>query len=1164
MQNRPINTFLPILFCVFVSFQSQSQNITESVFSEGLIYRISIPQTGIYQLTYDQLLNETSIDVNNINPNNIHIYGNQGGLVPISNSDSRADDLVENSILITGANDNSFDSGDMILFYAEGADRQITQTNRDSTIDMSFEKNIYDFNNYYYIKVDNTPGKRIETTPTVQSPVYRDVSQVLIRHEEERENLLGQFIGTQGSGQQWFGETFTNERFQDFSESFNIPNLVEGDNAEVSMVFAGRSETFGEVLLNVNGQTTSQPISVVDLGESETIYARSVTLDQTVSVGSTQNISVEYAPTSSESQAWLDYIEMRTNKWNRLESTPIHIYNTDKLIIQQPADGYAIDTRGNNLVIWDISEHGNVSEVSYEAINGGAQFGFNPEGIVKQFMAFDMESTFMTPNFSGEIPNQNLHGITSTDMVILYYDDSQQAAEALAEHRSNRDGLTIETVHINQVYNEFAGGKQDPVAVRDFMRMLKQRDANFRYLLLMGDATYDYRGIYGIPQQNFIPTYQTMVSLHPINAFPTDDFFGLLSEDEGDYRLSGTLDIAIGRIPSKNAEEAMGVVNKIIHYETSPNRFGNWRSTIGFGADDVDAAWDTVHLRDSDQIAENTEDNHPCLNQNKIYWDSFVQEATPGGARYPDANRRLTETLDDGNLVFTYLGHGGPRGLSQERVLQISDVSSWTNLDNLPLFITATCSFTGFDEPELVSAGEHLILNPAGGAVAIFTTVRAVFASQNRRLTESVFETLFERTQGLPSRLGDIMTNGKNELTENTTANVDNTRKFLLIGDPSMTLALPSHNVTINQFNNEDLRSSVDSSGLVLTQVDTLGALGRASFQGEITRFHDDTPVTDFNGKIFMTIFDKSTTLSTLVNDGMGPPLSFDVTQNVLYKGSASVTNGQFDISFVLPLDIDFEFGPGKVQFYATDEATVDAHGCYDGLIIGGTSDNNVSDNLGPDIDIFFDDKSFTPGGETGVEPLLIVDLADENGINLSTTSIGHDIIATLEATEERIVLNEFYEPSIDKIGEGTVTYQMSELEEGPHRIYVKAWDILNNSNEEAMDFLVVRNQDGMLSNILNYPNPLSTSTQFLFDHDFRGGSLDISVDIFTLSGQLIKTIQETRGASGRTVDGITWDARDDGGNVLPSGLYLYKINVTSPERGETRESEVLKMVIIN
>ena len=233
-------------------------------------------------------------------------------------------------------------------------------------------------------------------------------------------------------------------------------------------------------------------------------------------------------------------------------------------------------------------------------------------------------------------------------------------------------------------------------------------------------------------------------------------------------------------------------------------------------------------------------------------------------------------------------------------------------------------------------------------------------------------------------------------------------------------------------------------------------------------------------------------------------------------------------------------------------------------MIIGGTSDNTISDNLGPEIDIFFDDRSFTPGGETGVEPLLLVDLADENGINLSTTSIGHDIIATLEANEERIVLNEFYEPSIDRIGEGTVTYQMSELEEGPHRIYVKAWDILNNSNEEAMDFLVVRNQDGMLSNILNYPNPLSTSTQFLFDHDFRGGSLDISVDIFTLSGQLIKTIQETRGASGRTVDGITWDARDDGGNVLPSGLYLYKINVTSPERGETRESEVLKMVIIN
>ena len=1161
MQNKSINIFLAVTIGLLIGFQANSQNTTESVLAQGSIFQVAIPQTGIYQITYDQLLNETNIDVNNINPKNIHIYGNQGGLLPISNSSLRADDLVENNIFISGEADNSFDSGDFILFYAEGGDRLRTNVEDNR---LEFEQNIYDNNNYYYIKVENTPGQRIQATPFVSSPNYQEFSEVIIRHEEERENLLGQFISTQGSGQKWFGETFTNERSQDFSETFNIPNLVQSDDAEVTMAFAGRSETTAEVMLNVNGQTFRQNISTVDLGELESIYAKEVTLSQNVEIRASQSVSVDYSPTSAESQAWLDYIEMRTNIWNRLGSSPIHLYNTQNNT--QFIDGFSIETNANQLVIWDISAHGNVAQMGFEAIGGGARFGYDTEGQIKRFMAFDMNGQFMTPEFRGEIANQNLHGITSTDMVILYFDESQQAAEELAQHRQSQDGLNISTIHINQVYNEFAGGKQDPIAIRDLMRLLKDRDDNFRYLLLLGDATYDYRGVYSnLPQQNFIPTYQTAESLHPIDAFPTDDFFGLLSDNEGNTGLSGTLDIAIGRIPAKTAEEAMAVVNKIIHYDTNPNRFGDWRSTIGFGADDVDAPWDTVHLRDSDQIARNTQDEHPCFNQNKIYWDSFVQEATPGGARYPDANRRLTETLDKGNLVFTYLGHGGPRGLSQERVLQIADVSNWTNLDNLPLFITATCSFTGFDEPELVSAGEHLILNPAGGAVAIFTTVRAVFASQNRRLTESVFETLFERTQGLPSRLGDIMTNGKNELTENTSGNVDNTRKFLLIGDPSMTLALPSHNVTVEQFNNEELRTSVDSSGFVTPQLDTIGALGRASFQGQITRFHDDTPVTDFNGKIFMTVFDKPSTLNTLVNDGLGNPLSFDVVQNVLYKGSASVTNGEFDISFILPLDIDFEFGPGTVQFYATDDTSVDAHGCYDGLVIGGTSDNNISDNLGPEIDIFFDDRSFTAGGETGPDPLLLVDLADENGINLSTTSIGHDITATLEDPNgDRIVLNEFYEPSLDRIGEGTVTYQMEELEEGPHRIYIKAWDILNNSNEEAMDFVVVRNQEGMLSNIFNYPNPFSTSTRFLFDHDLRGGTLDIVINIFTLSGKLIKTIEESRSGSGRRVDDVLWDARDDFGNRLANGVYLYKINASSPELGESRESDFMKMVIIN
>ena len=805
------------------------QNKTESVFADGTVYQMTVPFTGIYKVTYQQIADNTDIDVASINPKNIHIYGNPGGLLPLENSLERVDDLAENTVFVSGEDDNSFDPGDFVLFYAEGGDRL-----RNTGSDLVFEKNVYDPNNYYYLKVENTPGLRILTTPSVASNSYSPHSDVLIRHEDDRENLLAQFVSTQGSGQNWFGETFTNQRSQDFSSFFDNPNIVVGQPATISLAFAARSETRSEVALNVNGLRFTENLLSVDLGNIESLYADAGVIEQTFQTSNNMSISVDFEPTSNDSQGWLDYIQLRTRQWNRINSQPILLYDTSS--VSSSTFGFSIENAGNDLMVWDISSHGNVTNITPERAGNDFEFGYNTSSSLSTFAAFDLNGEFQTPTFNGVIENQNLHALERVDMVILYYSESRQAAFDLAEHRRANDGLVVIPVNINHVYNEFAGGKQDPVAIRDMMRMLHLRDDNFRYLLLLGDASYDYRGIYdNVPKQNFIPTFQTTNSIHPLNAYPTDDYFGLLSEDEGSASLTGTLDIATGRIPSKSSQEAQAVVDKIIHYDTNPSRFGDWRSTVGFGADDVDAAWDTVHLRDTDAIAENLRDENPCIDQEKVYWDSFVQEATPGGARYPTANQALTDNINKGNLVFTYLGHGGPNGLSQERVLQISDVSNWNNIDNLTLFITATCSFTGFDEPDIVSAGEHLMLNPNGGAVAIFTTVRSVFASQNRLLTESVYENLFERVDGLPRRLGDILTTGKNGLTESSTRNITNTRKFLLIGDPSMTLALPSHNVSVTGYNGEEIE--IDTSQEA--RLDTLGALGRASIQGEITRFND-------------------------------------------------------------------------------------------------------------------------------------------------------------------------------------------------------------------------------------------------------------------------------------------------------------------------------------
>jgi len=1096
-------TFLTLCFLLVFAVTSKAQNTYKSVLAEGDVYKIRISQTGLHKLSYEQIRDNTQIPVDQISPNNIHLYGNRGGFLPLKNSDARPDDLIENAIFVSGDGDNSFDPGDFILFYAEGPDRINTTNSK-----LAFEKNIYDLSNYYFLKVDELIGKRIGEKNSVGTSEYIDYTTRLLRHEVDNNNLLGLYGSAQGSGKEWYGEIFSNTRNQDFSSSFRMDPSADKTTGALEMYFTGRSEESSKVSITFNGQTFERTIPRVSLDNFEGAYANSVRISSTIDLSTDPSVEINFqGANDGKTEAWLDYIQVIGNEKIKISAIPFTIYNDNDL--NQSDGGYRIPYSGNSLSIWDITELGNVSEVNYINQGNSIEFGYNTDNRINTFLAFEASTNFMVPSFVGKVENQNIHGLERVDLIIVTHPNFRESAEMLANHRRTNDNLIVEIIDIHQVYNEFAGGKVDPTSIRDMVRMLHLRDDNFKYLVLMGDATYDYRGLVpNLPNHNFVPTYETDQSLNHVNSYPTDDYFGLLSEDEGSDDLDGTLELGIGRIPASTAEQAEAVVKKIIHYDTNPNRFGEWRTKIGFAADDVDANWDTTHLRDADEIARSTEQKHPNLLQQKVYFDSYKQVATPGGSRYPDANKAINDNVFKGQLVFNYLGHGGPKGLSQERVLQIPDIRSWSNMDKLSVFVTATCSFTGFDEPNIVSAGEHLIMNPNGGAVALFTTVRSVYASQNKVLTADVYRELFDRTNGEPARLGDVIVSSKNN--GNSPEN-ENTRKFLLMGDPSMKLALPKHDIEITHFN---------ESRIVPNQRDTIGALGRATISGKVISHMDSTTLSNFNGEVFITIYDKASELQTLVNDGNGAPLSFKVKKNVLYKGTASVTNG---------------------------------------------SDTVIEDKEGPEISIFFNDRTFDFGGETSCEPVLIVDLADENGINLSSTSIGHDITATLEDQNgDKIVLNDFYKPTVNQTGQGTVTYEMGTLEPGPHKIYLKAWDILNNSTEEVMEFVVTKSEDGQMQNVYNYPNPFSTHTEFTFEHDLANSQVDIGIGIYTISGKLIKSIQDSRFASGSRISDIAWDGRDDYGNKLAKGIYLYKIKLSAPELNLSRESDFLKLVLIN
>ncbi len=1132
---------LTLLFIVLLLSIPTTGTFAQSSLAEGEIFKIAVNKSGIYTLDANFFQENLGTSTSEIDPNKIQIFSNGGGTTPSLNSEPRFIDPEELAIFVSGAGDGSFDNGDAVYFYAPGPENIKWELDPEIwSIDQPLQQiNIYDTQNYFYLKLNQNDGKRIQEKNSVGNAeeIYTSTHKIH-KHETDLENLLGSSGSTQGSGKRWFGEAFANEWEQDFSGSFRNVSPKAGSSVLINAVFAGRSDNVTTVSFNINGQNYNRSIFATDIGDVEDPYAHIAAFEDELEIGNSPSISVTYNPSESTDEGWLDYIQLISEEEFKNENNELLMHLDSKN--QSVAGLNTSQFSGKQL--WDVTDF----ESPVNCLPANEVYAFNTDGIVKQFRLFDINGNFEVPSFIGQVENQNLKDIKDIDFAIVYHKDFEEAANLLAEHRRNHDPLRVQTVEISQIYNEFSSGRQDPTALRDFARYLYLNTESFKYLLLFGDATYDYRGIVqDIPKNNFVPTFETDESLDPIDAFPYDDYFALLDSSEG-VGVRGTLDIAVGRIPVKTNQEGLDVVNKIIHYETGTEEFGDWKLNVCFSADDEDT---NTHIDDADEIAVTVNDSFPLFNQRKVYFDAFVQESTPGGERYPEAKSKIAELVDKGLLIYNYLGHGGPRGLAQERVLLAEDVRNWTNYDRLPLIITATCSFTGYDDPAIITAGEEAILNPDGGAIALFTTTRAVFASQNARLTQSVFDNVFKKEVGDYLRLGDIIQKAKN-----TETNSQNVRKFSLIGDPTLRLGAPQHNVVIDEING----LPVDT-----LNIDTLSALETVRLKGHVEDDGGQT-LNGFNGIVSITLFDKVTQAKTLANNERSNVRSFDVQNNILFKGKATLNAGQFEVEFLIPKEINFNYGPGRLSLYATDGMGEEAGGVNNNIIIGGSSNVDITDDIGPQMEIFMNDESFVSGGITNLTPRLIVNLEDDFGINISSTSIGHDITAVIDDDEsQEIKLNDWYESEVDNFKKGQVSYPLNGLEPGVHTIRIKAWDICNNSTEKELEFRVVDKDQDQLEQLLNYPNPFTTSTNFSFEHSLVDASLDINVSIYTLSGKLVKSIQTNRFAEGFRIDDIHWDGRDDYGSSLARGVYLYKIKVKDEVADIDLESDFQKLLIL-
>ncbi len=1135
------------------SNHNQRSNTFNSVLSDGDIYKLSTHQAGIYQLDYNFLKNDLGITPEDLPINNIQLFGNGGGALPETISASRIDDLKEIPIHLSIGGDGRFDEGDYLLFYAESAHPWLYDNNENR---FHQKRNPYDDSSHYFLKIGNDSGLRISTKSSV-SPMEPNLlvneSTDYLRHEQDKTNLLDQYIYGIGSGRQWFGEWFDAVRSYDFS--FDIPNLSETKSIHVKSSMAIRkngSNTFSRYQMKVNENTfNSNNVRGTNTANIEATYAKVGTAQGEIQVSPNApiNVTIDYDVAGAE--AWLDYIEINASRRLSYVQDQMHFRASQQFSSNTATTTFQLSDADANVEIWDISK-GLVSQKQDFSLSGNLiTFTVNTQaGFINEYIAFDKTRGFLRPQSKGKINNQNLHGIDRADLVIIYHPNFENATKRLQQHRESHSNLIVEIVEIDQIFNEFSSGNLDPTAIRDFLRMLKQRDPSFRYCLLMGDGSFDYKNINQLEENhNYIPVYETLNSFDPIFAFPTDDYYALLSDNEGNS-LRGGLDIATGRLPVRSATEAEALVQKIIHYETSPSTLGDWRNNLTFTADDEDS---NTHLNQADRIATQVDTSYQNLNLKKIYMDAFEQVSLAGGGSYPAANQAINNAIFKGHLVMNYMGHGGPRGWAQERVLNETDINAWNNIDKLPLFVTATCTFAAYDDPTNVSAGEQLILKGDGGAIGLFTTVRSVFSSSNERLTKATFNTLFEKVDGKHPPIGEILRLAKNANSADTLQ--PNARKYTLLGDPAMQLALPKYNVQTTAINDVPLTGS-----------DTLKALQRVKIAGIITDENGNI-ASDFNGKIFPTVFDKYIQARTLGNDASSFPRNFDVQNSILFKGAATVNNGRFEFSFVVPKDINYSFGFGKISYYAHDGSSLDAAGAYEQITIGGTDSNAVTDNEGPIVEVFMNDENFVEGGTTDTDPVLLVKVSDEIGINVAGTSIGHDMTALLDANNQsNYVLNDFYESQLDDFTRGTVKYPLYDLETGEHHIKVTAWDVANNVGFGETNFVVVDNLQQSLEHVLNYPNPFTTKTEFQFEHGLPSNILEVQIQIFSLSGKLVKTIQTEASSNGKRVAGIFWDGLDDFGDPIGRGIYLYKIKINATQiNGATlkSESEYEKLVVL-
>lgn len=1145
------NIFKLLILSLFISGNLFAQSINypdSSVLAHGNWYKFSIASSGLYKLTYNDFIN-LGVPEEKIVSANLSIYGNGGKQISSNNSQISFSDLKENSIYVYDPN-NNFAQGGYVIFYGEGGTQW--DYNRINN-KWSFNLHPYSDQFYYFVTFSDSIGEKKRINSVSNQSLITDTST-----NSTRDYFLSkqELVNVENSGRLWVGKQFISNKTEEYP--LDLRNaLVDQDNnfiksALLEYKLVAQSSTNTSFLLNYNNTDRDSLVFqgwTSDAGDevNDKILSRNIT-----SVKPSNKVSITFNG-GSLSKGWLDYILVNYDKKLQYNYPAVLRYSTTEFLgLNLIVENIITNVTNDNVIVWDVTNCTNPFQIigDYNSTAKTYSIKLNSDSI-KNIVVFHNNSNFNTIKPIGKIENQNLHADQAVDYVIITHPLFIEQANRLAKLHQEHNNTSTRVVTTEQIYNEFSSGTPDFLAYKEYLRMLYNKylpqGKNPKNVLLFGDGTFDNKNILKY-NNNFVLTYQMDNKSIRDEDFPAEDFLGYLSPNAKgllSMSLRDSLKIGIGRLPIATIEQAENLVNKSERYLLrkdilTKDKITDWRNYSVLTADDADPG-DGYFIKDVEEIFKQTKLQQPQINAVKIYSDAYKQYASSSGSTYPDASKAINQQMKKGCLIFNYVGHGSEDHLSSERLITITDIMGWKNYNSMPLMITSTCSFARFDMVDKPSAAEYSLHSKNGGMIALISASRPIRANDlmNRRFHQYILE---NQENNQTRTFGEAYSATKNDNANNSS----DQRCVILLGDPALRISLPQYKVFTTSINGIDPE----------IENDTLRALSNVTISGKIMDA-DSNFMEDFNGEIQITLLDKSSTYYTLDNENNGSRLAFEQQKNILHKGKSKVENGLFTHSFTMPKDIAYNYGYGKLSYYAYSDS-IDAGGYCNNFVVGGIDTSVVIEQTRPLVRVYIGDSNFHSGGITNENPELFAIISDNIAINTVGSGLGHDITATLDNAANVFILNDYFVQDDINPNKGYITFPFTQLNPGEHTLTIKAWNIFNFSSSETITFNVILKETETFANLKNYPNPFRNTTNFFLEHNQNEEIVSGEIHIFNTTGMRVKTIKVNNPSKGYTLGPIEWNGTTDGGQKLQSGIYIYRMLINKTNSKEYTNSQKL------